>query len=300
MLCLLMLTIASCRTRDGFACERSVEATISDAPDKAMKLNVALGDVVSLELPENVSLRGQPALGNSAVFDVKVVSDPLRILVWPKQPQRDEGDPTLLGERSNLQIFLDGGITLALELRIALAEKSVQLVRFRFPERERESAYVRDKITEESRRLEAEFQGRRTALEREIGDLTRERLARGMLVHADCRALRGRKMHDLVVLRTHRICRIGGDLFLTFSIQNRSRDTFALERADIRGDGSESVVEGVRTTFEGQLVLSFDQTLRGVVAWPVDEESESVADWTLTAVERAGRQRVVRLEGVGF
>jgi hypothetical protein len=300
MLVVLLLIGAKCPAADGFHCERSVDVIVSKTSD-ALKLNVALGDVLSLELPEDVALRGEPALGNEAIFDVKVVADPLRILVWPKlPPQADGSQESLHGARSNLQLFLDAGITLVVELRIAPAERAVQHVRFRFPEREAESVYVRQRIADETKRLEADYQERRTQFDREIADVTRDRLAREMLVHADCTSLRRREMHDLVVLRTHRICRIGGDVFVTFSLQNRSRDVFAVERIEVQAAGSESAVEAARSTYEGQLVLSFDQTVRGVIAWPIQEELEPVAEWTLIAVERAGRKRVVRLEDVGF
>ena len=298
----LLVLAASCREQDGYHCDRSVEVPIVAEGPNRLKLNVALGDVLSIDLPADIQIRGEPALGNRAIFDVKVVSDPLRLLVWPKIPQAAGaiGADGLLGERSNLQIFLDSGITILIELRIAEPDVAVQQVRLQFPDREKESAFVREKVAEESRRLQVEFEERRAALDRDIASAARERISRGLLVHGECESLREREMHDLVVLRAERICRIGGDLFVSFSIQNRSRTSFALDRIEVRPAGSDSAVISAQTIFEGQSFLAFDQIVRGVLAWPIDEETETTAEWTLVAFERAGAQRVVELEGVGF
>lgn len=290
-------------SKGGFSCEQSVEFEIgSDASRNRLKIDVALGDVVSLELPENVELAGEPALGNRAIFDVKVISSPLRVLVWPMLPKgASDVDPaSLRGARSNLQIFLDSGVTILIELRIGRPGRSVQRVRFSFPERDEESAYVRERISEETRRLQAEYEGRRAALEQRIGEATRERLAEGMLDQAECTSLRGRVMRDLVVVRTHRLCRIGNDVLLAFSVQNRSRDSFSIERVEVRSGASEGDALEAQTTYGGQTFLVFDQRVRGVVAWTVDEDGEDVAEWTVSVLEKSGGQRVVELGGIGF
>ena len=167
-------------------------------------------------------------------------------------------------------------------------------------EREKESAYLREHLAEETRRLEAEYQQRRAVLERNIAIAARERVSQGLLSHGECASLGGREMHDLVVVRSERICRIGADLYLSFSVHNRSRATFAIERMEIRPAGGESPVTSARVVFDGQLFLAFDRVVRGVVAWTVDEEAEATAEWTLAAVEHAGRKRIIELDGVGF
>ena len=68
----------------------------------------------------------------------------------------------------------------------------------------------------------------------------------------------------------------------------------------MRAAGSDSPVLSAQMIFDGQSFLAFDQSVRGVMAWPVDDETETTAEWTLVAFERAGAQRIVELEGVGF
>lgn len=297
----MLILGAVCSDAQGFSCERSVSATIEAASENRLKINVALGEVVSLNLPEDVELRGEPALGNAALFDVKVVADPLRVLVWPRLPRAAANlDPSqILGERSNLQLFLDSGVTVLIELRIARPGRAVQQVRFSFPEREAESAYVRARVAEENRRLEAEYQEKRAALEREIGQAARQRVADGMLAHAECRSLRERSMRDLVVLRVHGICRIGLDIYVTFSVHNRSRDPFLVGEVEVHGVDAEAEPRDAESTYEGPKFLVFDQRVKGVLSWSV-EADEVVPRWTLVVDEGAGAGRSVRIEEVGF
>jgi hypothetical protein len=62
MMPLLLLLGASCVERDGYHCDRSVEMEIvADQPNR-LKLNVALGDVVSIDLPPNIEIRGSRSI----------------------------------------------------------------------------------------------------------------------------------------------------------------------------------------------------------------------------------------------
>lgn len=302
MLILGLLLGAVCVDSHGFHCDRSVAATIKASEENRLKISVAVGEVVALELPKDVEMRGEPALGNAALFDVKVVSKPLRVLVWPRLPSNtaSAGPGALLGVRSNLQLFLDSGITLLIELRIARSGRAVQRVQFDFPERKAEAEYVRERVAKEVRRLEEEYRAREAEARRNLDSLAKERSATGMLAHAECEALRERSMRDLIVFRAHRICRIGQDLFVVFSVHNRSRKAFSVETVEVRpedseGDGLSSVV-----TYEGGRYLSFDQRVRGVVAWTVEADEPVPSAWDLITRESGSRGRAVALGGIGF
>lgn len=301
MLLLTILLSAVCTDAEGFRCDRSVTATIETNGENRINLNVALGDVVSLELPKDVELRGEPALGNASLFDVKVVADPLRVLLWPHPPRDAPNlDPvSLVGVRSNLQLFLDSGVTLLFELRIAPSKRAVQRVALSFPEREAQAEYVRERLLEEGRRFEAEYREKEASLRREIAGVARKRVAAGLLLHGECEDLREREMYDLIVLRVHRLCRIGSDFFAVFSVHNRSRDAFTVETVEVRPAGEEGDALDAVVTFEGAQFLPFDRRVRGVIGWAVEEEAVP-SEWTLVAKERGARGRTVEMEGVGF
>lgn len=302
MLVLSILLSAVCSDSQSFRCDRSVSATINTAGENRLKINVALGDVVSLELPKDVELRGEPALGNASLFDVQVVAEPLRVLIWPRPPKNAANiDPeSLIGVRSNLQLFLDSGITILLELRIARSKRSVQRVTFSFPEREAQAEYVRERLLEQGRRFEAEYREKEAALRREIGRVARERVAAGLMLHGECDDLRQREMHDLIVLRVHRLCRIGSDFFAVFSVHNRSRDAFTVETIEVRPSGDDGEPLDAILTYEGPQFLPFDRRVRGVVGWTVEEDGPVPSEWSLGARESGSRGRSVEMVGVGF
>src|SRR5688572_14793950 len=108
----LLMTLvvgAPCKAdKDGFCTSNVVEAEIGYGAGRGpIRISCALGTVVSLRLPNGVELRGEPAFGNRAIFDLKVQRDPFRLLVWPKLPAgaKDVSTKRLVGKRSNLQIF---------------------------------------------------------------------------------------------------------------------------------------------------------------------------------------------------
>ena len=117
-------------------------------------VNVALGLVTSIQLPKRVRLTAEPVLGNQAIFSFQ--TQPNRLLVWPRlpaHPDRPVRSNALLGHTTNLQIFLDFGLSVIVQLRIARQRRAVQQVRLTFPERRRESAYVRAMLDRHARRF---------------------------------------------------------------------------------------------------------------------------------------------------
>ena len=64
----LLVSASPCAVdKDGYCVDKIVRATITYAEAKgSLKINCALGDVVSLTFPPNVERRGEPGIGASS------------------------------------------------------------------------------------------------------------------------------------------------------------------------------------------------------------------------------------------
>ena len=101
----------ACSTdRAGYCRDKVVSAKIRYPPKTTrVRINCALGEVVSISFPKEVTLSGTPVLGNAAPFQFEAQQEPFRILVWPRIPRgaKEVAPNDLMGARSNLQVFLD-------------------------------------------------------------------------------------------------------------------------------------------------------------------------------------------------
>lgn len=299
---------APCATdKLGYCTDKIVRHEIGYSGEQSrVRINTALGDVVSLSFPKGVRLKGEPALGNKAIFAFRAQEggDTFRILLWPKIPENAKNITAemLKGERSNLQVFLDSGVTVSVDMKIDAAEQSVEQVIFEFPEREKESEYLKEALSEQARRLEAEYQERVSALEASIEERARRRLARAILDRKQCEELSERSMRDLLVVRAHEICRFGDLLFVKFGIQNRARDLFHLDRVevDVASEGVEESTAPVEAVFEflGGTTLAYDEQVLGMAVFAV--EGEQAKSYRVRVKEDGGKKRVVSVDDVEF
>lgn len=288
--------------RAGYCRSTTVVHEIAYGTGARLKIDCALGDVVSIEFPEGVKLKGDPALGNRAIFEYRAQdTTPLRVLVWPRVPRgaKDVSPADLVGERGNLQVFLDSGAALLVDLRIGRAGRSVQRVVLRFPERERESEYVREQLAEQSRHLTEAFEREKAELEETVVERSRRRIARAVLDRVHCEDLDERAMEDLLVVRAHRLCRIGGEMLVLFEVHNRRRDLFHLQGVHVIEEGSdEGGHPSVLVEWSGQTTLPFDAQVWGVALFAV--EGEAAKGYALNVVEDGGAQRSVTVDDIEF
>jgi len=292
------------RDRRGFCTEPVIEHVLEYGQGAIrLRVNAALGDVLSIEFPEGVRLKGEPALGNKAIFEYRAQeTEPLRVLVWPKIPRGARGvrPEDLEGERSNLQVFLDSGVTLLVELQVAPVRRSVQRVVLRFPERERESEYVREQLARQARELAKEHEREMESLEDRVREESRRTMARAMLERHHCEDLSERSMRDLLVVWVHRICRIGGLTYVEFEIENRRRDLFHLKGVEVRavdGNEGEGGVEAL-VEYAGETTLPFDARVRGMAVF--ETAGEGAGEYEVVVEEHGGAQRVVQVDDVEF
>ena len=286
---------------DGFCTAKVVRHPLSYVDGaQRLQINAAVGDVISLEFPDGVERRGEPALGNSALFAFEATSTPFRVLVWPKIPKgaRNVRTEDLFGITSSLQVFLDSGVTVLVDLRIGPRAAAVQRVVFDFPQRERESEWVTAQLAEQARKLRAQFEDERAAIEATVADRAKAHIAQAVLERHHCERLYGRAERGLLLVWGRQICRLGRYTLVRFSVENRYRDVFHLDRVEIaeaegEGDGP---LEG-HVEWQRPPRLGFGDKVDGVVLFTVDEGAKS---YVLTVVEDGGKKRVVALDDVEF
>ena len=270
-------------------------------PNPRVRISCSLGNVLVVQLPEGESLKGDPAVGNAALFQFKLQKEPLMIMLWPKIPEgSDVTSADVLGETSNVQINLSSGMNILLELQIS--ENSVQRVIFKSPDLE-ERISLKEKLRDEVRaEVEASFKAREENLEAEARKIALSVTAQGVMKRVHCTSLRERAMQDLLMVRAHRICHIGDHIYVEISVHNRARGFFVLDQAEILSvQGEEPQAMEAAFEWEGGKIpqLKFDRKARGVAVFPVTEETSS-SEYGVRIVESAGNKRVVTLDGIEF
>lgn len=293
---------APCATDQFGACtDAVVRYKLSyDKLDPQISINAALGDVVSIEFPRDVGLRFAPALGNKAIFKYETQNEPLRILLWPKIPKGAGriNPKALIGERSNLQIPLEGGITITVTAFFGLPGESVQRLVFEFPEKRETEAYFKEKAAEQMRNVDESKQRALDDLAGKEREIVARGIGRAVIEKVDCNEWDTRTMHDLLVVRAKRVCQIGDNIFVVFSIKNRRRDVFRLGSVEVRDSGGGNLDAIIEQQKPGTIQLGFDGESSLVAIFPV-EAAES-GEFVIEVVEASGKRRVVTLTGVGF
>jgi hypothetical protein len=294
------------RDPEGFCTDPVVRFALSYADtDPEIHINAGLGEVVAVELPVNVEIVGQLAVGNKACFETKRRDDSSGILIWPKAPEgAGRIDPTqLLGEKTNLQIRLDAGITVLVKVKISRPETSVQRLVLTFPEREQETTYVRRQLLAQTKKLEEEYQKRKEGLHEEVVVEARRSMARAVLERIHCNDLRERAERGLLIVTASQICRIGEVVYVKFEILNRARDLFDLESVKVIAADSGKQTELVAGVELGRgasgVQLGFDGSEKGIVYFIV-AEGASASEYMLQVTENGGKKRVVTLDDIEF
>jgi len=286
---------------DGFCTAKVVRHPLSYVDGaQRLQINAAVGDVISLEFPDGVERRGEPALGNSALFAFQATSNPFRVLVWPRLPKgaRNVRIEDLYGVTSSLQVFLDSGVAVLVDLRIGPRETAVQRVVFDFPQRERESEWVQAQLAEQARKMRAEFEEERSQIEATVATRSEAAIAKAVLERHHCEALYGRAERGLLVVWGERICRVGKYTLVRFRVENRYRDVFHLDRVEVREakDEADGALEA-HVEWQRPPRLAFGDEVTAVAIFAVAEGAKSYA---LAVHEDGGKKRVVELDGVEF
>ena len=276
----------------------------SDNPLVYLKVNVALGDVLTIRFPRGVEFVSKGVeLGNASVFAVEAMDR--KISVRPKVPDgMNVGARELLGERSNLQIETRRGWQINLDLRQWYPSQSARTIIFTSREVEKEEAYVERRIAEAEQRIRENLSERESRLNEEAAMRATQAMARAVLTRNACSDRTKTAMKDLLWIRQERICAVGTDVYVVFRIRNRARgDEFRLGDIELVGNDAPLDAIFVLQRETGELVRFEDVALRmnDEVLGSIVVPGEGLpAEMKLRVTESGGKQRVVVVDNVQF
>jgi hypothetical protein len=289
----------------GYCYESSMTVSLVQGRSNKLRVRVQLGTVFLVRLPAGAQVVSSPAVGTMAILKAEMAKegDQQVIRLWPTLPQGIDPQTAvnLDGIATNVQMTLDSGINLILEIQIT-SKKGVELLELRDPANEArrlKQQEIKEKIRSE---IEEEYRQRSENLEAEVHRRTLERMAAGIMERFNCSDIRERAMTDLLVVWAYKICHIGDHLFIDFEIQNRSKTDFMLDRVEFQGKTRDDFqpLEAL-VQWKGGVCpqLRFDQRARGMAVIPITEDTAS-ASYVVKVHESAGKKRVVTLEGIEF
>ena len=271
--------------------------------DPIVRINVALGKSLAIEFASpGMELATDPVLGNRQMLSTQ--KEARRILVWAQAPKEagDVSDADLLNQRTNLQLDLVGNIHLIVEIRIGDEQEAVERLVLDFPERQQESEYIRSHLDEQERALRATYDRRNEKLNDEVTKTSKRQIAQQLLRRFQCQDLGARAMHDLVVVRANRICRMGNQVHIAFAVRNRSRSLFALYKTEVQAmDGNAPVAVPASVEYEREaLQVGYDGEIRGIATIEIADDAKAANQYALVVSEDGGQGRSITLSGVGF
>ncbi|HOX59181.1 MAG TPA: hypothetical protein PLC99_20045 [Verrucomicrobiota bacterium] len=289
----------------GYCHESSLTFSLVPGQSNKIRVRVQLGTVFLVRLPVGENVVSPPAVGTMAILKAEMAKEGEQqvIRLWPTLPQgvNPEAAVSLDGIATNVQLTLDSGINLILEIQIT-SKKGVEILELKDPANEAKRLRQKELKDQVRAEIEEEFRQRAENLEAEVHKKTLESMATGIMKRFNCSEIRERAMNDLLVVWAYRICHIGDHLFIDFEIQNRSKTDFALDKVEFLGrTGEESQPLEALVQWEKGVCpqLRFDQRARGMAVIPITEDTAS-ASYTIKVHESAGKKRVVSLEGVEF
>jgi len=291
-----VLALGSLATTDGRAATsqgRRREVVI-DPTDKTKTYTVrpGPGDATTIALPEGWL---RISCGRCVVGDAEYQGQLWRLDLFPethelsiklaKQPERQ---PRPLEYHSNLDITLEGGVSISIDLNLEVDDPSAVDLRV-------------DMTMPERWTLKARLSAREKELEQRFGARVEEaaaaRVDELVMGSVRCRDFSGRPTRsEAMVVRLRQICRMGADLFVTFDVENRRQaDLQLLSATLVDGDGAESATSRFQKP-----VAAWKERVVGVVRFPLHDANAPLSTYTLTVAEDGGKSRVDVVEGIGL
>jgi hypothetical protein len=233
--------LAGCsKDAQGYCTDKVVHVDLGEAPtDVLLKVNTALGDVIAIHFPAGVRFLPQGVvLGNTSVFDVEIDAPGARLLVRPRLPKdRAASARDLLNARTNLQVEIERGWRINLDLRQWYPSEAVRRLVFQSRAIDQSEAIIGRRVTEAVAELRAAVDRERAALADSAAALAIANLSDAFLRGARCEEVDRVEMQAGLWLRVDFSCQIGTRAFVRFTVSNRRRDApFVLQ--EVRASGA--------------------------------------------------------------
>jgi hypothetical protein len=258
-------------------------------------VNIAIGEVLVIEFPQNINLTEKPTIGDAGLLRIEADSDPLRLRVWGLMFP-DTPESSMYGLNSNIQFKINSGQTFIFNLILQPATNASNRIIFSYPEWEQAQKDVNRMIEELKRGLEAEHEKKMKSIEKDSERLMINFMARSFSEFFQCNNYSARTQEDLIFLRSDRICKIGKDGIVTmnFSIKNRYRQRFHIEAVKVYSmKGGKVEIEGAEFHLD-KYSMQFDEIVSGAIAFRIKDEDYST-EYIIEVIESAGKKRKLEL-----
>jgi hypothetical protein len=259
-------------------------------------VNIAIGEVLVVEFPQNVTLLETPTIGDAGLLRIEADTDPLRLRVWGLMFP-DTPESSMYGLNSNIQFKINSGQTFIFNLILQPATNASNRIIFSYPEWEEAQKDVNRMIEEHRRNLEAEHEKKMKSIEKDSERLMINFMARSFSEFFQCNNYAARTQEDLIFLRSDRICKIGRDGIVTmnFSIKNRYRQRFHIEAVKVYSmKGGKVEIEGAEFHLD-KYSMQFDEIVNGAIAFRIKDEDYST-EYIIEVIESAGKKRKLELK----
>jgi hypothetical protein len=259
-------------------------------------VNIAIGEVLVVEFPQNITLLETPTIGDAGLLRIEADTDPLRLRVWGLMFP-DTPESSMYGLNSNIQFKINSGQTFIFNLILQPATNASNRIIFSYPEWEEAQKDVNRMIEEHRRNLEAEHEKKMKSIEKDSERLMINFMARSFSEFFQCNNYAARTQEDLIFLRSDRICKIGRDGIVTmnFSIKNRYRQRFHIEAVKVYSmKGGKVEIEGAEFHLD-KYSMQFDEIVNGAIAFRIKDEDYST-EYIIEVIESAGKKRKLELK----
>jgi hypothetical protein len=247
------------------------------------------GDCVDLSGPQEV-------LKNSdALFGVQLFPDQQYILIKPAQFSRKDGgrvpDADFL---TTLTVKLQSKLTVTIRIQYGSIEQADARVVFTLPNRDKETAFVREQIAKAKTELEAQQAEM-------VAHGVRDEFLRAFLQPHECVNASRRERNDDIVVAVQELCQFGRRVVVHFTVENRGTAPFNLGDIEVlQGSGNQTAPEenvAFRLDSDDQQI-PWNMKRAGVLTF--EQPDDSGHPFTLNVHENGGRARVVNLAAVSF
>jgi len=256
------------------------------------KVSAAPGLATVIELPELWTV--QPTCGDCVFGDTKPEGQLWRLDVFPDtrslsiKPTRLPGpDAPSSAFVTNIDVSLDGGISITLFVELTLPEQADARVEFSLPDEDKGAA----KLTKRERALEERFDDR-------VKTVATEQMLSALMAGTTCKDFFGRpNRSDNVVVRLKQICRNGALTYVTFEVENRRRADLFLASAALEGSKQRAAAgEKLEKT-----TLRFNERGKGIASVASAGGVDGPESYKLTVTEEGveGEKSVV-VEDISF
>lgn len=296
--------------KGGYCTDKALYVDLDQGRDIYLRINTAVGDVVSLLFPEGVTFLTNPTVGNKAVYKLEAREHALDLFVM--QPGQVASLEAVFGHRTVIQIDAKGGARrwhITLDVIVAPEDLSVRAVSFRSVKMIDEEAYVKERIEEAVADLRKQVEDKKAELGETAEGMAYEVMT-GMYAQGNTCSDSHTPSNRADGLWAHvlEVCRTGDRIFVQFELRNSSRNRFEVGLVElVRGADSEGTEAGVDSIVrfwapgKGEaidtLTVAHRQTVRGAISIEATDEADK---WGVRFRENSGTGRVLVVDGLRF